>query len=189
MAPCRWRRSHFREKLQRHKGPSLHPYYGFRNTNMCLIKIHFVLASARGWRDYEGVSQIAKGLNFLAMDFHFWLLNFCKPPKPPSLEFLPWKELQFKLRAGGPVQGDFTSCNGNFEIVNTNIYTNTDTNTNTNTDTNTYTNTKLEDLSGGSLVDSPTQLVCIWIFICWVGGGNPCGVADFCIGDSCRNKK
>ena len=39
------------------------------------------------------------------------------------------------------------------------------------------------------LVDRPTQLVCIWIFICWVGGGNPCGVADFCIGDSCRNKK
>ena len=39
------------------------------------------------------------------------------------------------------------------------------------------------------LVDRPTQLVCIWIFICWVGGGNPCGVADFCIGDSCCNKK
>ena len=42
---------------------------------------------------------------------------------------------------------------------------------------------------GSRLVDRPTQLVCIWIFICWVGGGNPCGVADFCIGDSCRNKK
>ena len=42
---------------------------------------------------------------------------------------------------------------------------------------------------GAFLVDRPTQLVCIWIFICWVGGGNPCGVADFCIGDSCRNKK
>ena len=30
------------------------------------------------------------------------------------------------------------------------------------------------------LVDRPTQLICIWIFICWVGGGDPCGAADFC---------
>ena len=30
------------------------------------------------------------------------------------------------------------------------------------------------------LVDHPTQLVFIWIFICWVGGGDPCGAADFC---------
>ena len=32
-----------------------------------------------------------------------------------------------------------------------------------------------------SLVDRPTQLICIGIFNCWVGGGNPCGAADFCI--------
>ena len=37
-------------------------------------------------------------------------------------------------------------------------------------------------------VDRSTQLVCIWIFICWAGGGNSCGVEDFCIGDSCRKK-
>ena len=30
------------------------------------------------------------------------------------------------------------------------------------------------------IVDRPTQLICIWIFICWVGGGDPCGAADFC---------
>ena len=47
----------------------------------------------------------------------------------------------------------------------------------------------LRENAGVLVVDRPTQLVCIWIFICWVGGGNPCGVADFCIGDSCRNKK
>ena len=27
------------------------------------------------------------------------------------------------------------------------------------------------------------------IFICWVGGGNPCGAADFCIGGPCSQKK
>ena len=39
------------------------------------------------------------------------------------------------------------------------------------------------------LVDHPTQLICIWIFICWVGGGDPCGVADFCISGPCGQKK
>ena len=35
-------------------------------------------------------------------------------------------------------------------------------------------------ISRFSLVDHPTQLICIWIFICWVGGGDPCGVAELC---------
>ena len=34
--------------------------------------------------------------------------------------------------------------------------------------------------SVAALVDRPTQLICIWIFICWVGGGDPRGAADFC---------
>ena len=34
---------------------------------------------------------------------------------------------------------------------------------------------------GHFLVDRPTQLICIWIFVCWVVGGDPYGVADFCI--------
>ena len=25
-----------------------------------------------------------------------------------------------------------------------------------------------------TVVDHPTQLICIWIFICWVGSGDPC---------------
>ena len=29
------------------------------------------------------------------------------------------------------------------------------------------------------LVDRPTQLICVWISIFWVVGGNPCGVAVF----------
>ena len=28
-----------------------------------------------------------------------------------------------------------------------------------------------------TIVDHPTQLICNWIFICWVGGGDPCGAA------------
>ena len=32
-----------------------------------------------------------------------------------------------------------------------------------------------------NVVDRPTQLIYIKISICWVGGGNPCGAADFCI--------
>ena len=40
------------------------------------------------------------------------------------------------------------------------------------------------------LVDRPTQLVYIGISICWVGGGNPCGVADFCLsGVYCYKKQ
>ena len=35
-------------------------------------------------------------------------------------------------------------------------------------------------LQRGHLVDRPTQLICI-SDICWVGGGDPCGAADFCI--------
>ena len=47
--------------------------------------------------------------------FSIFIFDFSsKPRKPPSLEFLPWKALQFKLRAGEPVQGDFKSCNWNF---------------------------------------------------------------------------
>ena len=34
---------------------------------------------------------------------------------------------------------------------------------------------------GDQVVDHPTQLICIWIFICWVGGGDPCGAAELCI--------
>ena len=44
-------------------------------------------------------------------------------------------------------------------------------------------------IGGKEIVDSPTQLVRIWIFICWVGGGNPCGGVEFCISGSCRNRK
>ena len=41
-----------------------------------------------------------------------------------------------------------------------------------------------------TLVDRPTQLIYIWIFICWVGGGNPCGAAEFCfIGLYCHKKQ
>ena len=43
--------------------------------------------------------------------------------------------------------------------------------------------------SGALLVDHPTQLICIWIFICWVGGGDPCGAVDFCISGPCGQKK
>ena len=40
------------------------------------------------------------------------------------------------------------------------------------------------------LVDRPTQLMYIGISICWVGGGNPCGVADFCLsGVYCHKKQ
>ena len=39
------------------------------------------------------------------------------------------------------------------------------------------------------LVDHPTQLVFIWIFICWVGGGDPCGVAELCISGLWSQKK
>ena len=40
------------------------------------------------------------------------------------------------------------------------------------------------------LVDRPTQLICIWIFICWVGGGDPCGAAEFCFsGLYCQKKQ
>ena len=42
----------------------------------------------------------------------------------------------------------------------------------------------------GHLVDRPTQLIYIGISICWVGGGNPCGVADFCFsGVYCHKKQ
>ena len=40
-----------------------------------------------------------------------------------------------------------------------------------------------------NLVDRPTQLICLWIFICWVGGGDPCGAADFCVSGPCGQKK
>ena len=40
-----------------------------------------------------------------------------------------------------------------------------------------------------SVVDHPTQLVFIWIFICWVGGGDPCGVAELCISGLWSQKK
>ena len=39
------------------------------------------------------------------------------------------------------------------------------------------------------LVDHPTQLICIWIFICWVGGGDPCGAAELCISGLWSQKK
>ena len=39
------------------------------------------------------------------------------------------------------------------------------------------------------LGDHPTQLICIWIFICWVGGGDPCGAAELCISGPCNQKK
>ena len=39
------------------------------------------------------------------------------------------------------------------------------------------------------IVDHPTQLVCIWIFICWVGGGDPCGAAELCISGPWNQKK
>ena len=39
------------------------------------------------------------------------------------------------------------------------------------------------------LVDHPTQLICIWIFICWVGGGDPCGAAELCISGPWNQKK
>ena len=39
------------------------------------------------------------------------------------------------------------------------------------------------------LVDHPTQLICIWIFICWVGGGDLCGAAELCINGPCNQKK
>ena len=37
-----------------------------------------------------------------------------------------------------------------------------------------------KDRSQITVVDRPTQLIYIWIFICWVGGGDPCGVAELC---------
>ena len=40
------------------------------------------------------------------------------------------------------------------------------------------------------LVDCPNQLIHIGISICWVGGGDPCGVADFCFsGVYCHKKQ
>ena len=40
------------------------------------------------------------------------------------------------------------------------------------------------------IVDRPTQLVCIWISSCRVGGGDPCGVADFCCSKvNCHKKE
>ena len=40
------------------------------------------------------------------------------------------------------------------------------------------------------LVDRPTQLIHIGISICWVGGGDPCGAADFCFsGVYCHKKQ
>ena len=40
------------------------------------------------------------------------------------------------------------------------------------------------------LVDRPTQLIHIGISICCVGGGNPCGAADFCFsGVYCQKKQ
>ena len=39
------------------------------------------------------------------------------------------------------------------------------------------------------VVDHPTQLVFIWIFICWVGGGDPCGAAELCISGLWSQKK
>ena len=42
---------------------------------------------------------------------------------------------------------------------------------------------------GTPLVDHPTQLVFIWIFICWVGGGDPCGAAELCISGLWSQKK
>ena len=42
---------------------------------------------------------------------------------------------------------------------------------------------------GGNVVDHPTQLVFIWIFICWVGGGDPCGAAELCISGLWSQKK
>ena len=44
--------------------------------------------------------------------------------------------------------------------------------------------------NGGKIeVDHPTQLVFIWIFICWVGGGDPCGAAELCISGLWSQKK
>ena len=40
-----------------------------------------------------------------------------------------------------------------------------------------------------TVVDHPTQLICIWIFICWVGSGDPCGAAELCISGPCNQKK
>ena len=40
-----------------------------------------------------------------------------------------------------------------------------------------------------NLVDHPTQLICIWIFICWVGGGDPCGAVELWISGPCNQKK
>ena len=37
----------------------------------------------------------------------------------------------------------------------------------------------LSGKGGYTLVDRPTQLFYIWIFICWVGGGEPCGHGEF----------
>ena len=42
---------------------------------------------------------------------------------------------------------------------------------------------------GPKVVDHPTQLVFIWIFICWVGGGDPCGAAELCISGLWSQKK
>ena len=39
------------------------------------------------------------------------------------------------------------------------------------------------------VVDRPTQLIYIWIFICWVGGGDPCGAAEFCFSSLYSHKK
>ena len=40
------------------------------------------------------------------------------------------------------------------------------------------------------VVDRPTQLIHIGISICWVGGGDPCGAADFCFsGVYCHKKQ
>ena len=40
-----------------------------------------------------------------------------------------------------------------------------------------------------TVVDRPTQLICTSDIYFWVGGGNPCGAADFCIGGPCSQKK
>ena len=40
------------------------------------------------------------------------------------------------------------------------------------------------DLSWFGVVDRPTQLFYIWIFICWVGGGEPCGHEELSLSGS-----
>ena len=37
---------------------------------------------------------------------------------------------------------------------------------------------------GRKVVDRPTQLFYIWIFICWVGGGEPCGHEELSLSGS-----